>query len=87
MVSASNTYEENVSESHLISTQHNNLSAEDTDHDESACNHLCHITSHMVGLVSQIITSSVIRDPVLYFAVTNQFHSFIHTPPSQPPKA
>lgn len=87
MASASNTYDEQVTESHLLATQHDDLSPADTDHDESACTHLCHITSHMVGLISQIITSSIIRDPIFYFASTKQFHSFIHTPPSQPPKA
>jgi hypothetical protein len=87
MVSASNTYDEKVTESHFVSDQHDNFAPADTDHDESACNHFCHISSHMVGLVSQIITPFFIRGPVLYFASTKQFHSFIHTPPSQPPKA
>lgn len=87
MVSASNTYSDKVTESYLVSAQHDNLSPTDTDHDESSCSHFCHISSHMMGFVSQIITPSVTRDPVLYFAFKKQFHSFIHTPPSQPPKA
>jgi hypothetical protein len=87
MVSASNSYDEKVTESHFVSAQNDDFSSADTDHDESACNHFCHITSHMVALVSQITTPVVIRGPVLYFASTKQFHSFIHSPPSQPPKA
>tara|TARA_R110001606_G_scaffold399222_2_gene582382 strand:- start:36357 stop:36674 length:318 start_codon:yes stop_codon:yes gene_type:complete len=87
MVSASNTYSDKVTESHLVSAQHDDSSSTDTHHDESACSHFCHISSHMVGLVSQIITPSVVRDPASYYAFTKQFYSFIHTPPSQPPKA
>ncbi|MFT7413939.1 MAG: hypothetical protein ACI9FO_000594 [Methylophagaceae bacterium] len=80
-------YDEKVTASHLDAAQHDHLTPEDTDHNESTCNHFCHISSHMVGLVSQIITPSITRDAVLYFAFTKQFHSFIHTPPSEPPKA
>lgn len=87
MVSASNTYSDKLMESNLVSANQDDSTHTDSDHDESACNHFCHISSHMVGLVSQITPSSIIRDPVLYFVYKKQFHSFIHTPPSQPPKA
>jgi len=87
VASASNVYDEKQIESHLDSAQHDHALPADTDHDESVCNHFCHITSHMMGLVSQIITPSVNRGPNIYFASTKQFHSFIHTPPSEPPKA
>lgn len=87
MVSASSGYDEKITESHFISDQYDDSSSTDNQHDESACNHFCHISSHMVGLVSQITAPAIIRDPVLYRAFTKAFHSFIHTPPSQPPKA
>tara|TARA_R110002050_G_scaffold1244_5_gene8817 strand:- start:120860 stop:121066 length:207 start_codon:yes stop_codon:yes gene_type:complete len=56
----------------LISIHHDDLSATDTEHDESSCGHFCHITFHTVGFVSQIVTPSVIRDAVLYAFFQNK---------------
>jgi hypothetical protein len=90
MASASFSFSDKVADSHIISVQHDNSAESSTihkDHDESKCNHFCHISSHMVGFVSQITTPTIIRDSASYLAFNTQFYSFIHTPPSQPPKA
>lgn len=87
LASASFSYSEKEAESHSLSAQHDHSTENHNDHDESKCTHFCHISSHMVGLVSQITTPAFNRDSVSYLAFKKQFDSFIQTPPSEPPKA
>jgi len=86
LVSASNMYDDKMTESHLVSAHDDNSTLVDS-HDEAVCTHFCHISSHMVGFISQIKPPPVITAHVIYFTLNKRFQSFIHTPPSQPPKA
>jgi len=85
LVSASNMYDEEMSESHLIHAQdESNLGA---CIDESVCSHFCHISSHMVGLINQLPQVAAVAFGSTYFISNTSFHSFVLTPPSQPPRA
>ena len=84
LVSASNVYEEKVTESHMMQL------ADDADSSigKSACDDHCgHISSHIMGLISHITQPTAINTPTLYFTLNKQFNSFVLSPPSHPPKA
>jgi len=85
LVSASKMYDEKTSESHLIQIQ--GESDLGSCIDESACDHFCHFSSHMMGLISQITQPLTTEVAVTYFALNEAFHSLIIPPPFQPPKA
>jgi len=85
LVSASNMYDEKMTESHLMQAQ------DDSDLgvciDESSCDHFCHISSHMLGLISQLPQAPTVVAGTTYFTSNNPFHSLTLPPPFQPPKA
>ncbi len=55
--------------------------------DEAVCSHFCHISAHMVGIVSQKIHVSAANMSSSYLPLNESFHSLTISPPSQPPKA
>jgi hypothetical protein len=85
LVSANNMYDEKMTESHLIQLQDD--SELGVCIDESVCSHFCHISSHMLGLISPLAQVVTVASGSTYFISNASFHSLILTPPSQPPKA
>ncbi len=84
-----NIYNEDTTESHLVHSQ--NDSAHETVAvsciDESSCDHFCHISSHMVGFISQTIQLSTVDTAIIFPVLNEHFHSLILAPPFQPPQA
>ena len=94
-VSAMKIYEEEVKESHLIkSHEHAGHEHELNDEvtlasciDESSCDHFCHVSSHMLGFVSQDNAVSLNTSPLFFSRFTQRLHSINLDPPSEPPQA
>ncbi len=89
LVSAMNIYNEDTSESHLIHSQ-SSSDAEVTLAscvDESSCDHFCHISSHMIGFISQPTAVAKLTSVIAAPAFSVQFHSLDLEPPFQPPQA
>jgi len=94
-VSAMKVYEEEVKESHLIKSHDHAAHEHEMDDeaslasciDESSCDHFCHVSAHMIGLISQnkpIITN----DSALFFSrYTQRLDNINLDPPSEPPQA
>ena len=84
-----NISDEDITETHLIHSQ--NDSAENavlaSCIDESSCDHFCHISSHMVGFISQIAQLSIVDTAIILPVLNEQVHSLILDPPFQPPQA
>ncbi|MDQ7073269.1 MAG: hypothetical protein Q9N32_07150 [Gammaproteobacteria bacterium] len=85
LVSASAMYDEGMAESHLIQQQEEGDLSNCID--ESVCDHFCHISSHLIGLISQAIQNSSVDSRNLYSAISEQVLPYTLSPPSQPPKA
>ncbi|MBL1320411.1 MAG: hypothetical protein COA63_005040 [Methylophaga sp.] len=87
LVSASAMYddEEEMAESHLIQLQEEGDLSSCID--ESICDHFCHISSHMIGMISQTIHNTSVDSHNLYTAISEQVLPYTLSPPSQPPKA
>jgi len=89
LVSAMNIYNEETTESHHVHSQ--DSSAENTvlEHafDTSSCDHLCHVSSHMVGFISQITHIQTVDNSIDLPVLNEPLHSLILDPPFQPPKA
>jgi len=78
-------YDEKITESHLMQAQDDSKLGACID--ESVCSHFCHISSHMIGLISPSAQVVTVASGSTYFISNVSFHSLIITPPSQPPKA
>jgi len=85
LVSASAMYDEEMAESHLIQLQEEGDLSSCID--ESVCDHFCHISSHMIGLISQTVHDISVDIDNLYTAISEQVLPYTLSPPSQPPKA
>ncbi len=55
--------------------------------DESKCDHMCHIASHMMGFISLFTEQPIIDTSITLSVVTESFLSLILDPPFQPPQA
>ena len=85
LVSAKDTHHEETPESYLKMVHDDSTLTISID--ESDCNHLCHLSSHLVGFISQDTQPSIINSAVTFIALNELFHSRTSPPPSQPPKA
>jgi len=89
LVSANNKYDEETTESHHVHSQAG--SAENTTLenavDAHSCDHLCHVSSHMAGFISQITHIQIVKKAVTLPVLNEQLHSLILDPPFLPPKA
>ncbi len=85
LVSASNMGNDEQKESHVIQLQDEGNHSQNSD--ESTCDHMCHFSSHMVGVINQELPFSDSDTSLTYFACDEAFHSLINPPPFQPPKA
>jgi len=84
MVSASNLYDEETTESQLVQSQNDTVLASCID--ESSCDDFCHIFTHMMGFIS-LITPFSIPDTSLSFTMVNEpFYSLTLDLLSQPPQ-
>lgn len=52
---------------------------------DTNCDHFCHISSHMLGLISQFAALPQINEAVVSHAIKQHFPSLIVDPPFQPP--
>jgi hypothetical protein len=84
LVSASDWYDMD-SESHIILEQ--NDAVEVFSDSQSDCDHFCHISSHMVGIVSQLLPHLTVNTATVFLAQNELFTSRTLTPPIQPPIA
>ena len=94
-VSAMKVYEEEVKESRLIKSHDHAAHEYEMDDevtlasciDESSCDHFCHVSAHMLGLVSQH-NSAVTKNS---FVFSNRFKQRLYTTnldlPLEPPQA
>ncbi len=84
LVSASEWYDID-SESHITLEQ---KEAVDIFSDsQSDCDHFCHISSHLVGIVSQVFPHLTIKTVSVFPVLKELFTSRTLTPPIQPPIA
>jgi hypothetical protein len=90
LASASNMYDEEISESHLIQLQTDlslDEAALESCLDESSCDHFCHVTAHMLGVISQPPALDAVGASVASITTREIFHSLTQEPPSEPPRA
>jgi len=85
LVSAMNMYDEETTESPLIQLQGDTALASCID--ESSCDDICHISAHMMGLVSQITQIQTVENAISRPVLNEPFHSLTLDPPIQPPQA
>jgi hypothetical protein len=72
------------SDSHVSLVQDAAVTSTDS---QSDCDHFCHISSHLVGIVSQILPYLTINTVTVFRALNELFTSRALTPPIQPPIA
>jgi len=89
LVSASNMFEEEVSESHLVQQQ-SGFSLDEaalTDCiNEFSCDHFCHVTSHMLGMISQFPAVTTTGTSVAPIITQDILNSLTLDTPSEPPR-
>lgn len=85
MVSAANLYDEQLSESQLIVSQINESSALANCIDESSCSDFCHVTSHMVGMITHLAPQISKQTSLPFSILTESFHSVTIDPLQHPP--
>jgi len=82
-------YDEEMSESHLVQI-HSDQSLDEAVLanciDESSCDHFCHVTAHMLGILSQTPALTNVGTSVLSIPTHEIFHSLTQDPPSEPPR-
>ncbi|PHS69034.1 MAG: hypothetical protein COB23_07930 [Methylophaga sp.] len=84
-----------VSANHQVDETSSNITSLDLIDDTSplacadgtACDHCCHITSHLVGFVSQSIQLSITDTKKTFFSLPENFRSHTLEPPFHPPQA
>jgi len=83
-------YDEEISESHLVQLQ----AGQSLDEavlanclDESSCYHFCHVTAHMLGILSQTLALTNVGASVLSITTHEKFHSLTQDTPSEPPRS
>ncbi len=89
LVSAMNIYNEDTAESHLVHELQSHVDAEvalANCVDESSCDHFCHISSHMVGFISQVTQVTAVNMVLTTPVLIERFHSLVLEPPFQPPQ-
>ena len=94
-VSAMKVYEEEVKDSHLVNsyghaTHENEMDDEVTLAsciDESSCDHFCHVSAHMIGLISQDKPITPNDSALFFYRYSQRFKSTNLDPPSEPPQA
>lgn len=69
-----------------ISTDNHQLTA-DSCLDESNCDHFCHISAHMVGIIDQNIDMTVTANALVLPIFAVRLHSLFLEPPYLPPQA
>ncbi len=55
--------------------------------DESKCDHMCHIASHMMGFISLFTEQPIVDTSITLSIVNESFLSLTLDPPYQPPQA
>lgn len=91
MASAMNIYSQDAAESHIIHGQDDQF--QDADAvlasciDDSNCDHLCHISSHIVGYISQLDQPVIVTTTTPSPALNEQIHYLALEPPFLPPQA
>jgi len=89
LVSAMNIYTEDTIESHHVHSQANSTDNTilENGFDTSSCDHMCHVSSHMIGFISQITHIQAVDNLIDLPVLNEPLHSLILDPPFQPPKA
>jgi len=54
---------------------------------DSNCDHFCHISSHMLGFISQLAVLPKINETAALFSIKPRLHSLTIAPPFLPPRA
>lgn len=89
LVMANNMYEGGSNDSHQHSSA--NKVVHDTPVssciDEHSCNHICHISAHMVGYISQITLFTANDESVAISIENDQLYSLTLDPLLEPPKS
>jgi len=89
LVSAMNMFDDDTTESHLVHSKAHSDSEPTPANcvDESSCSHFCHMSSHMMGFISQFAVMPEINEVISTPTFKEHFHSLILDPPFQPPQA
>ncbi len=91
MASAFNMYnDEETTESHFAQIHDDaglSGSVDDLSCDEPSCDHFCHFSAHVVGLISCMTLISMVDTSILVAVQDETFYSFTLDPPSHPPRA
>ena len=90
LVSASNMYDGEMTESHLIQLQADeslNEAVLASCIDESSCDDFCHVTTHMLGFISQTSTLTVVGAFVSLTSTHEMFYSLTLDPLLEPPQS
>jgi len=85
LVLASNMYDEEKSESHLVQS-HDDTASENCI-DESSCDHFCHASAHMLGFISHNIQLATVDVSQIFTILDDQFYSLTFDPLLRPPQA
>lgn len=85
LVSANSQYDEEIAPSHLLKTHVDATQAMCAD--ESSCDHCCHISAHMTGVISQVIQITTFNTFTTHISLNESFYSLTLDPPVQPPQA
>jgi hypothetical protein len=84
LVSASDWYDIE-SDTHILEVESDTVGTSSVD--QSDCDHFCHISSHMVGIVTQVFPHLTTNPETNFFAQNELFTSQTLSPPIQPPIA
>ena len=84
IASAMSMYDGETSESHHVQSHDDTAPAISVD--DTSCDHLCHFSAHMVGLISQTIALSTAVNSTTFINHDEQFHSIPLHPPTRPPR-
>lgn len=89
LASASNIYDEQLSDSHLVQVLLGDA-ADDLSFsgciDESSCDHFCHVTAHMVGVFSHVSIDHTQINSVPFLLLDESALSLTLDQPSEPPQ-
>ena len=82
-------YDEQISESPLVQL-HSDHSLDEAVLanciDESSCDHFCHVTAHMLAILSHTPALTNVGTSVPSITTHEIFHSLTPDPPSEPPR-
>jgi len=90
MASALGVYGEQTTDSHHVQTHDDtqlSTNIDDPGCEGHSCDHSCHFSAHVVGLISYISLLSTGDTSTLVAISSETFYSLTFNPPLQPPRA